>query len=217
MRISKMTKTYNDLQVLDFPGMEVERGKIYAVIGANGSGKSTLAKIVAGIIPADEKVKCTDGVSVGYMPQKNYAFRMSTMSNILLNGNDIERARKLTKTLGIEHLHDKRGHLLSGGETARMALVRLMMRAYDLLILDEPTAAMDMESTLLSEKLIKEYVNESRGALILVTHSIQQARRIADEVWYLHKGALLEAGLKDRVLDEPLEEETKQFLDFYGI
>ena len=49
MRISKMTKTYNDLQVLDFPGMEVERGKIYAVIGANGSGKSTLAKIVAGI------------------------------------------------------------------------------------------------------------------------------------------------------------------------
>ncbi len=217
MRISKITKSYSGLQVLNFPGREVERGRIYAVIGANGSGKSTLAKIVAGIIPADEKAKCIDGVSVGYMPQKNYAFRMSTMSNILLNGNDIERAKKLTKTLGIEHLHNKRGHLLSGGETARMALVRLMMKTYDLVILDEPTAAMDMESTLISEKLIKDYVNESRCALILVTHSLQQARRIADEVWYFHKGALLEAGLKEKVLDEPLEEETRQFLDFYGI
>jgi ABC-type phosphate transport system ATPase subunit len=76
---------------------------------------------------------------------------------------------------------------------------------------------MDMESTLISEKLIKDYVNESRCALILVTHSLQQARRIADEVWYFHKGALLEAGLKEKVLDEPLEEETRQFLDFYGI
>jgi ABC-type multidrug transport system ATPase subunit len=217
MRISKITKSYSGLQVLNFPGREVERGRIYAVIGANGSGKSTLAKIVAGIIPAYEKAKCIDGVSVGYMPQKNYAFRMSTMSNILLNGNDIERAKKLTKTLGIEHLHNKRGHLLSGGETARMALVRLMMKTYDLVILDEPTAAMDMESTLISEKLIKDYVNESRCALILVTHSLQQARRIADEVWYFHKGALLEAGLKEKVLDEPLEEETRQFLDFYGI
>lgn len=217
MRLSKVTKSYDGLRVLDFPGREVEPGLIYAVIGANGSGKSTLAKIVAGTISADENINCVHGVSVGYMPQKNYAFRMSTMSNILLNGNDIKRARALTKALEIEHLHDKRGQLLSGGETARMALARMLMRSYDLLVLDEPTAAMDMESTLLSEKLIKEYVSESRCALILVTHSLQQARRIADEVWYFHKGSLLEAGSKERVLKEPAEKETKEFLDFYGI
>ena len=107
--------------------------------------------------------------------------------------------------------------ILSGGETARMALVRLMMRSYDLVILDEPTAAMDMETTLLSEKLIAAYVRETGCALILVTHSLQQARRIADEVWYFHKGALLETGTKEQVLDTPERAETKQFLEFYGV
>ena len=98
-----------------------------------------------------------------------------------------------------------------------MALVRLMMKHYELVILDEPTAAMDMETTLLSEKLIAEYVRETGCAMILVTHSLQQARRIADEVLYFHKGALLEYGPKEHVLDHPVKAETKQFLEFYGI
>ena len=76
---------------------------------------------------------------------------------------------------------------------------------------------MDMETTLLSEKLIVEYVRETGCTLILVTHSLQQARRIADEVWYFHKGKLLEAGPKEQVLHQPAMAETRQFLDFYGI
>jgi len=84
-------------------------------------------------------------------------------------------------------------------------------------VLDEPTAAMDMETTLLSEKLIVEYVRESGCSLILVTHSLQQARRIADEVWYFHKGKLLEAGPKEQVLYAPERTETRQFLEFYGV
>ena len=76
---------------------------------------------------------------------------------------------------------------------------------------------MDMETTLLSEKLIVEYVRETGCALILVTHSLQQAKRIADEVWYFHKGSLLEAGAKEQVLDTPKRAETKQFLEFYGV
>ena len=98
-----------------------------------------------------------------------------------------------------------------------MALVRLMMKSYDLVLMDEPTAAMDMETTLLSEKLIVDYVRETGCALILVTHSLQQARRIADEVWYFHKGALLETGSREKVLDTPERAETRQFLEFYGV
>ena len=98
-----------------------------------------------------------------------------------------------------------------------MALVRLMMKPYDLVLLDEPTAAMDMETTLLSEKLITEYVQETGCALVLVTHSLQQARRIADEVWYFHKGKLLESGEKEQILTSPQGAETKQFLEFYGL
>ena len=217
MNISAFSKTYEGRTVLDFPGLELQPGKIYAVIGANGSGKSTFAKILAGVLKADRRGKCLDAGSVGYMPQKNYAFRMSAKANILLNGTDAVRANRLMEAIQIHHLADKRADKLSGGETARMALVRLMMNTYDMVLLDEPTAAMDMETTLLSEKLIVDYVRETGCAMILVTHSLQQARRIADEVLYFHKGELLEFGPKEAILDHPAKAETKQFLEFYGI
>lgn len=217
MKISSFSKTYEGRCVLDFPGMELQSGKIYAIIGANGSGKSTFGKILAGILPADKKVSLLDHDSIGYMPQKNYAFRMTTKANILLNGKDEARADELMDAIQIRHLENKRADKLSGGETARMALVRLMMRSYDLVILDEPTAAMDMETTLLSENLIADYVQDTGCALILVTHSLQQARRIADEVWYFHKGKLLEAGKKEQVLYAAAVAETRQFLEFYGV
>lgn len=216
MKIPKLTRSYHGRKVLDFPGMILEHGKIYAVIGANGSGKSTLAKLLAGMIPADEQIVDLEIPSIGYMPQKNYGFRMTTQANILLNGKDVQRAEELMAAIGIDHLKNKRGDRLSGGETARMALIRLMMKYYHLVILDEPTAAMDMESSLISEKLITDYVAESRCALILVTHSLRQAGRIAHEVLYLHQGQLLEFGPTYRVLSDPKREETKQFLDFYG-
>ena len=217
MNISAFSKTYEGRRVLNFPGMELNPGKIYAVIGANGSGKSTFAKILAGSLKADKAGKYADGMKVGYMPQKNYAFRMSTKRNILINGTDEQRAAELMDAIQIRHLEKKRADRLSGGETARMALVRLMMKSYDLVLLDEPTAAMDMETTLLSEKLIVRYVQETGCALVLVTHSLQQARRIADEVWYFHKGELLESGPKERILQEPEMAETRQFLEFYGV
>ena len=217
MKILPFSKTYEGRCVLDFPGMELQSGKIYAIIGANGSGKSTFAKVLAGILTADKKGKLKSDGTFGYMPQKNYAFRMSTKANLLLNGTDEARAEALMDAIQIRHLENKRADKLSGGETARMALVRLMMKPYDLVVLDEPTAAMDMETTLLSEKLIVSYVQETGCALILVTHSLQQARRIADEVWYFHKGNLQESGPKEQVLYTPQQAETKQFLEFYGV
>ena len=217
MKIFAFSKTYEDRCVLDFPGMELQPGKIYAVIGANGSGKSTFAKILAGIAAADKRGRLAEPAAIGYMPQKNYAFRMSTRKNILLNGKDVSRAEKLMDAVQLRHLENKRADRLSGGETARMALARLMMKRYDLVILDEPTAAMDMETTLLSEKLIAQYVRETGCALILVTHSLQQARRIADEVLYFHKGKLLESGPREQVLYAPRKGETRQFLEFYGV
>ena len=217
MKILPFSKTFEGRTVLDFPGMDVESGKIYAIIGANGSGKSTFAKVLAGILTADKKGKHLASGTFGYMPQKNYAFRMTTKANILLNGTDAARAEALMDAIQIRHLENKRADKLSGGETARMALARLMMKQYDLVVLDEPTAAMDMETTLLSEKLIADYVKETGCALVLVTHSLQQARRIADEVWYFHKGKLLESGPQKLVLYDPAKPETRQFLEFYGV
>ena len=214
MKLQAFSKTYDAVTVLSFPGMELEKGKIYAVIGANGSGKSTFAKIIAGVLPADQKFRFE--ASVGYLPQKPYAFRMSVKKNLLLTGNDEEGANNLMGALGLGHLEKKRADRLSGGETARMAMARLMMRSYDVVLLDEPTAAMDMESTAAAEALIQKYTEKTGCAMILVTHSLRQAGRIADEVLFFHKGTLKETGAKEQVLLTPTQPETRQFLDFYG-
>lgn len=94
----------------------------------------------------------------------------------------------LAKALSLTELEHKRADRLSGGETARMAMARLMMGTYDVVILDEPTAAMDMETTAAAETLIQSYVRQTNCILILVTHSLQQARRIADEAMFFQKG-----------------------------
>ena len=155
MKIAAFSKTYERSKVLDFPGYELQPGKIYAIIGANGSGKSTFSKILAGALRSDQRNSPLSGLEVGYMPQKNYAFRMSLKANILLSGKDVNKAEELMDALQIRQLEKKRADRLSGGETARMALARLMMKQYDLVILDEPTAAMDMETTAISENLIR--------------------------------------------------------------
>ena len=114
MKLAAFSKTYEGRTVLDFPGMELEPGRIYAVIGANGSGKSTFAKILSGILPADKKGNHVSGGTIGYMPQKNYAYRMSTKANILLNGKDEARANALMDAIQIRHLENKRADKLSG-------------------------------------------------------------------------------------------------------
>ena len=236
MNISSFSKTYNGQTVLTVPELTLMPGRIYSIIGSNGSGKSTFAKILAGVLKADGRIHPIIRVmsdadtesdtlpvfsktitSVVYMPQKNYGFRMSTRKNILLGNPDSSRADRLMDALQLGHLADKRADRLSGGETARMALARLMMKSFDLIILDEPTAAMDMETTFLSEKLMLDYVRETGCTMILVTHSLQQARRMADEVLYFHQGQLLEAGPKKVLLYHPSRPETMQFLEFYGI
>ena len=129
MKIPAFSKTYEATKELDFPGLDYESGKIYAVIGANGSGKPTFARILAGVLRADQKGALLSEGTIGYMPQKNYAYRMSTRANILLNGTDASRAERLMDAISIRHLENKRADRLSGGETARMALVRLMKKS----------------------------------------------------------------------------------------
>ena len=217
MKTAAFTKSYTGRLVLNMPEMTLERGMITAVIGANGSGKSTLARVLAGIEPADRKSRPLSGVSVGYMPQKSFAFRMSTAKNISLNGRDAERMARLTESLQLKSLSGQRAKKLSGGETAKMALARLLMGQYELLILDEPTAAMDMASSLAAETLLADYCRERVCPVLLITHSIQQARRIADRVIFLHQGELAEQGETETLLTRPQREETKEFLRFYGI
>ena len=120
------------------------------------------------------------------------------------------------EALGLAELKKQSAAVLSGGETAKMALARVLMRPCDLLILDEPAAAMEMEAAVRTESLIDEYRRECGCAVLLVTHDLSQARRMADEALFFFRGELREHGKADQVLRHPEKEETRRFLDFYG-
>ncbi|MBR5491120.1 MAG: amino acid ABC transporter ATP-binding protein [Oscillospiraceae bacterium] len=216
MKLNAFTKTFEGRRVLDFPGCSLEKGEIWAIIGSNGSGKSTLARIAAGAIPTDSGIKAFEKrPAIGYMPQKSYAFRMSALGNLCLGGREKSKAMEMLKKLGIDHLASASAKKLSGGETARMALGRVLMEEHELIILDEPTASLDMESTALSEKLIMDYCRENGACALWVTHSLAQARRVAHKVMFLSQGQLLEWGDAEKLLNAPEMEETKEFLKFY--
>ena len=216
MKIHAISTTYQKNVALRTPSLELEQGKIYAVIGANGSGKTTFARLLAGTLSPDEKtVPIQENIRIGYMPQKSYAFRMSVKANILLGGKNPQRAKERMRELGLSHLAKQRAERLSGGETARMALARLLMRDYDLLILDEPTASMDIEATTQAEEIIRRYCRANRSTVIWVTHSLQQAQRVSDEVLFFSAGTLVERGKPALLFKSPATQQLRQFLQFY--
>ncbi|NLZ25767.1 MAG: ATP-binding cassette domain-containing protein [Clostridiales bacterium] len=184
---------YNGSTVLDVKDVCFELGKKYALIGPNGSGKSTFLKCIAGLIRFDGETEGFDGAV--YMPQNSFAFSMSTLSNVALAGKNKasinkEKAKRLLKKLEIGHLAKKNAVSLSGGEKQRMALARVLLDNHLVILLDEPTASCDAKSSLICERVIDEYVNESKAALIFATHSIKQAKRLADEFLLFEEGKI---------------------------
>lgn len=208
--VTKILDKGEQIFTLNMPEMTFKEGAIYALIGANGSGKSTYGKYLL------QQLK----PQAGYMAQKSYAFNMSVEKNIMVNSaNSIEDRQKcayLMEKLKLTSIAKRNAKAVSGGENARMALARIMMKDYRLLVLDEPTAAMDQESTLASEQLIKEYCRNHSCSIVLITHSLAQAKRLADEVIFMDNGRPVEMGSSEELLDNPKKEETKRYIEFYG-
>lgn len=216
MNLPPITKTYGGRRVLDLPALELADGIIHAVIGANGSGKSTLARILAGVVKPDQGGSPWVG-QAGYMPQRSYPFRMSVVRNLQLTGAGRDRAMAQLETFGLAGLARQNAKDLSGGETARLALARVLMEDHPLLILDEPTAAMDVAAALRSEEILLEYQARTGCTVVLVTHSMTQARRMAGQVLFLKDGHLVEQGETGQVLSHPHCADTRAFLDFYTL
>lgn len=208
MKSKPSIKVINNREILNVAAMDFEPGKIYVVMGSNGSGKSTFAKFLS----LENGFDCAQNdIRIGYMPQKNFAYRMSVIKNAMLVANNKEDATALLDRLGMTKLLDSNAKTLSGGETAKLALARILLGDFNALVLDEPTSAMDMESAYLSETLIKEYAQKNNAAVILITHSVGQARRLGDEMIFLHNGKVLEQGPALDILDNPKTEEARKF------
>jgi ABC-type multidrug transport system, ATPase component len=215
MKLNELSKAYGGRMVLHMPEFELLPGLIYAAVGSNGSGKSTLAKLLVGVVKADGGVPpfADKKPVIGYLPQKCYAFRLSLRKNLCLAGEDGPHADALLSALGLDALSGAKAKKLSGGETQKLCLARVLMRDTSLLILDEPTAALDVESTLAAEQLIDEYRQKTGAAVVLITHSPAQAARLADEVLFFYKGELTERGAD--ILQNPRSTELKGYLNFW--
>lgn len=219
--IKHLKHCYGERTVLDLPALRLEKGLRYAVIGANGSGKSTLLRILAGVISPSEGTVDTGGQSLAFMPQKPYAFDLSVLKNVELAVRDKSRskanAEKALKAVGLHDMHSCRGSRLSGGETQRMALARVLADSRQLVLLDEPTAAMDISISGQIEAALSDYVRSSGCTLVFSTHMPSQAAALADKVLLLCGGQLAELGDAQRVLSCPESDYGKEFLSHWRL
>jgi len=202
--IENIKKTYGDKIVLDISNMTIKEGKITGITGSNGSGKSTLLNIISYIDDNfSGKVKYNGmdfskevAKNITYVFQKPYLLRRSVYDNIVYplklrkvdNKSQTKYANDIMKRLEIEDLSNKRGQQLSGGESQKVALARALVFKPKLLLLDEPTSNIDSESVKIMEREIVNFNKETSGTVLIVTHNLEQAQRICDEVISLDSG-----------------------------
>ena len=220
IKISQITKSYNGRCVLDIPEFVFEQGGKYALIGANGSGKSTLLKILAATLQPDsgsieyqpQQLK----EQMGYMPQKPYIYDFSVLKNILIAFNhsepNQEKAISALQRVGMEDFASARGSRLSGGESQRVAFARMLVEPHPLLLLDEPTSAMDLNASDQVEQELMAYCAAHQTTLIFATHSLAQAQRVADILLLMDHGHLAETGTAQELIHRPQTQEARDFL-----
>jgi ABC-type multidrug transport system ATPase subunit len=219
IELLQVQKRFGVRVALDIPKLSIEMAERLAVIGPNGSGKSTLLRLLAGVISADEGIVRSNGFArgeIGYLPQKPYAFDMSVQKNVelALEGelDMTKHAQEALERVGLLHLAKARANRLSGGETQRMALARVLVRKRKLLLLDEPTACADIAAIELIERAILDYVDQTGCTLVFSSHAPSQAMRLSSHVLALDGGKVGEFGETAQVLQLPQEESTRAFL-----
>ena len=222
--IHDLQKSYQQRTVLQIEELSLPVGKRYALIGPNGAGKSTLLKLLAGVLSAERgKVSLPPDLRQhrGYMPQKPYAFDLSVRKNVQMSLDGLPDAAVLAeralRQVGLWELADARGSRLSGGESQRMALARMIARPRKLLLLDEPTSATDLIGSGQIEEALTSYWKQTGCTLFFATHSLAQAYRLADQVLLLADGKLVESGSVEQVLKAPVSPEGKALLRSWSI
>jgi ATP-binding cassette subfamily F protein 3 len=191
-----LTKSYGDKHVLENVDLLIERNSKIAFVGQNGQGKSTLAKMMVGEIPFDGFLKLGHNVEVGYFAQNQseHLPPEKTVLEIMEDAaSDSNRARvrdMLGSFLFGGDAADKKAKVLSGGERNRLALCKLLLSPFNVLIMDEPTNHLDIAS----KNVLKEALHNFNGTLILVSHDRDFLQGLTSSVY----------GFKDKVIKEYL-------------
>ena len=179
-----IAKSYGDKNVLAAVDLLVERGEKIAFVGQNGQGKSTLAKILVGELDYTGKLKLGHNVQVGYFAQNQstYLDGSKTVLEAVEDSATAENRSKVRDLLGSFLFQgdavEKKVHVLSGGERNRLALCKLLLQPFNVLIMDEPTNHLDMAS----KNVLKEALIKFKGTLILVSHDRDFVQGLCEKV-----------------------------------
>ena len=184
LQTHNVSKVYEDKQVLSDVNLEIERGEKIAFVGQNGQGKSTLAKIIVSEIQYQGEVKLGHNVQLGYFAQ-NQSTYLNGDQTVLESAEDSatpENRTKVRDLLGAflfpGEAVDKKVKVLSGGERNRLALCKLLLQPFNVLIMDEPTNHLDIAS----KNVLKEALLKFKGTLILVSHDRDFVQGLCEKV-----------------------------------
>ncbi len=212
--------------LLDDISFELERGPLTVILGPNGAGKSLLLKICHGLLaPVRGEVdwQSTSKLLVrsrqAMVFQQPVLLRRSVAANIdyvlrLRGVAKQERRQRIEACLqlaGLAHLERRGARVLSGGERQKLALARAWAVHPEIVFLDEPTANIDPTATLFMESLIRQF-SRAGTKVVLTSHDLGQARRLADEVLFLHQGRLLEQAPARQFFDGPENPLARAFI-----
>ena len=235
LELRGVVKRYGDATVLEGVDLRVGEGQVVTLIGASGSGKSTLLRCVNLLEPVDDGEILLEGTDIadprlkpGPAQQRmaivfqafNLFPHMTALQNVTLAPRVVhglpakeatERAHELLRRVGLDAFAGAYPDRLSGGQQQRVAIARALAVQPRLLLLDEITSALDPELVGEVLAIVRELARGS-STMLMATHEMGFARQVSDHVVFLDGGRVCEAGPPERVLHDPTEDRTRQFL-----
>jgi len=230
--VSNINKSYSRLPVLKDCTFSFDERGIYVLIGPNGSGKSTFFRIcslledpdrgVANYFAGDSAVKRDINLRrrISLVLPKIGVFNTTVFKNVAyglkirgLNNKEIrKRAEQALELVGLAHKKNINACALSSGEAQRLGVARAMAIEPEILFLDEPTASLDPHSTTIIEETIQKIKEEKKITIIMITHNVFQAQRLADTVLFMYEGMIVDFGAGKEVFKKPKDERTHRFI-----
>jgi tungstate transport system ATP-binding protein len=206
------------LHVIQPLSIEIESGPSTIILGANGAGKSVLMRLMHGLLPPTSgRISWRSKGRQAMVFQRPVMLRRSALANVvyalkLAGLVDAEKvAMEALKEVGLAHLAHRPARVLSGGEQQRLALARAWALHPEVLFLDEPTASLDPSAAHEIENVIRAF-DAAGTKIVMATHNFGQARRLADEVIYLHQGRVLERTPVEQFFSKPATAEAAAFI-----
>lgn len=230
VELKNINKNFGDYKASDNVNFGVEKGKLIGLLGPSGSGKTTILRMIAGLETPDSGDIIIDGVRVndlaaskrgiGFVFQNYALFRYMTVYDNIAFGlrvqkadkkNIDERVRELIKLIGLEGLEKRYPSQLSGGQRQRVAFARALAPNPQLLLLDEPFAAIDAKVRKELRSWLREMIEKLGVTSIFVTHDQDEAIEVADEIIITNKGRIEQTGTPIEIYHNPKTAFTASF------